>query len=162
MVILEHQYTLVQCSRAALLDFVDSPVGDGLGIPVKICGGKSISDLLEHTASCYLNWLGDFAMQMPADLLKVESCRSMPDVRKLYDRVDGIMTAFLKQYEGNLDGPIKGVHNACGPTSATAVQIFTHVTTHEFHHKGQILVMCRQLGHVPPDTDVSLAFDYDI
>ena len=130
-------------------------------MPVTVCGGKSICDLLEHTASCYFSWLGDFALRLPADLLSVEGCGSMLAVRELYDRVDGIMNAFLRQYEGNLDEPIKGVHDACGPTSATALQLFTHVATHEFHHKGQIMFMCRQLGHVPPDTDVSLAFNYD-
>jgi uncharacterized damage-inducible protein DinB len=160
-VILVQQYTLVQRSRAALFDFVDNPVGVGLGIPVTVFGGKSISNLLEHTASCYFNWLGDFALQLPANLLKVEGCGSMPEVRDLYDRVDGVMTAFLKRYGENLEEPIKGVHDACGPTGATTLQLFTHVTTHEFHHKGQILLMCRQLGHVPPDTDVSLAFNYD-
>jgi uncharacterized damage-inducible protein DinB len=32
------------------------------------------------------------------------------------------------------------------------------VTTHEFHHKGQIVLMARVLGYFPPDTDVSNAF----
>jgi uncharacterized damage-inducible protein DinB len=38
--------------------------------------------------------------------------------------------------------------------SATPLQLFTHLLTHEFHHKGQIMTMCRLLGHIPPDTDV--------
>jgi uncharacterized damage-inducible protein DinB len=42
--------------------------------------------------------------------------------------------------------------------SATPLQLFTHVMTHEFHHKGQLLSMFRILGHVPPDTDVSMSF----
>ncbi len=140
---------------------MDTPVGVGLGIPLAVSAGKSICNLLKHTAGCYCNWLGDFALQLPADLLKVEDCASMLEVRELYSRVDSIMTAFLNRYGERLEESIVGVHDACGRTSATALQIFTHVTTHEFHHKGQILFMCRQLGHVPPDTDVSLAFNYD-
>jgi len=161
-VILGKQYVLVKRSRAALFDFVDHPVGEGLGTPVAVCGGKSIGNLLEHTVHCYFNWLGYFALQLPVGSLKVEGCTSMLQVRELYDRVDIVMAAFLKKYGENPDVPITGVHDACGPTSATALQLFTHVTTHEFHHKGQIMIMCRQLGHVPPDTDVSLAFNYDI
>jgi uncharacterized damage-inducible protein DinB len=38
--------------------------------------------------------------------------------------------------------------------TATPLQLFTHVITHEFHHKGQILSRCRQLGYVPVDTDI--------
>ena len=30
-----------------------------------------------------------------------------------------------------------------------------HVLTHAFHHKGQIVAMCRVLGHSAPDTDLS-------
>ncbi|MFI5159066.1 MAG: DinB family protein [Sphingobacteriales bacterium] len=33
-------------------------------------------------------------------------------------------------------------------------ELFTHVTTHEFHHKGQVVSMSRQLGYTPVDTDV--------
>nr|WP_242021046.1 DinB family protein [Cytobacillus oceanisediminis] len=29
-----------------------------------------------------------------------------------------------------------------------------HTVTHEYHHKGQIMAMSRQLGYEPPNTDV--------
>ena len=32
--------------------------------------------------------------------------------------------------------------------------ILLHVLTHAFHHKGQIVAMCRILGHPAPDTDL--------
>jgi uncharacterized damage-inducible protein DinB len=32
--------------------------------------------------------------------------------------------------------------------------ILHHVLTHAFHHKGQIVAMCRALGHPAPDTDL--------
>ncbi len=32
--------------------------------------------------------------------------------------------------------------------------ILHHVVTHAFHHKGQIVAMCRILGHPAPDTDL--------
>nr|WP_261382294.1 DinB family protein [Mucilaginibacter achroorhodeus] len=34
------------------------------------------------------------------------------------------------------------------------LELFTHVITHEFHHKGQLVNMSRQLGYIPVDTDV--------
>lgn len=33
--------------------------------------------------------------------------------------------------------------------------VLHHVLTHAFHHKGQIVAMCRALGHPAPDTDMS-------
>jgi uncharacterized damage-inducible protein DinB len=40
-------------------------------------------------------------------------------------------------------------------TVRTPAFILHHVLTHAFHHKGQIVAMCRVLGHPAPDTDLS-------
>jgi uncharacterized damage-inducible protein DinB len=37
----------------------------------------------------------------------------------------------------------------------TPALILHHVFTHAFHHKGQIVAMCRILGHPAPDTDLN-------
>lgn len=38
--------------------------------------------------------------------------------------------------------------------SMTPRKLFMHTVTHEYHHKGQIMAMARQLGYKPPNTDV--------
>lgn len=37
---------------------------------------------------------------------------------------------------------------------ANPLKIFTHVITHGFHHKGQILSLNRHLKYAPVDTDI--------
>jgi len=37
----------------------------------------------------------------------------------------------------------------------TPALILHHMLTHAFHHKGQIVAMCRELGHPAPDTDLN-------
>lgn len=37
----------------------------------------------------------------------------------------------------------------------TPALVLHHVLTHAFHHKGQIVAMCRILGHPAPDTDLN-------
>jgi len=37
----------------------------------------------------------------------------------------------------------------------TPALILHHVFTHAFHHKGQIVAMCRELGRPAPDTDLN-------
>ena len=37
----------------------------------------------------------------------------------------------------------------------TPALVLHHVFTHAFHHKGQIVAMCRILGHPAPDTDLN-------
>jgi uncharacterized damage-inducible protein DinB len=41
-----------------------------------------------------------------------------------------------------------------GPERVDGFKLFTHTITHEFHHKGQILTLSRQLGYTPVDTDI--------
>jgi uncharacterized damage-inducible protein DinB len=37
----------------------------------------------------------------------------------------------------------------------TPALVLHHILTHAFHHKGQIVSMCRTLGHPAPDTDLN-------
>lgn len=36
----------------------------------------------------------------------------------------------------------------------TSLELFSHVITHEYHHKGQVLSISRHLGYTPVDTDI--------
>lgn len=38
--------------------------------------------------------------------------------------------------------------------NASILKLFTHVITHEFHHKGQIISLKRHLGYIPAVTDI--------
>ncbi|MNY72090.1 DinB family protein [compost metagenome] len=38
--------------------------------------------------------------------------------------------------------------------TAEPFKLFSHVITHEYHHKGQILSLSRHLGYTPVDTDI--------
>ena len=158
MDVLQKQYALVKLSREAVFSFIETRLGADLNTPVAAFDDKSIRHLLEHTASCYLNWLAYFALQQPAGSIKDRGFTTMPQIRQLYRQVDDTVAEFLEKFKETIDLPIKGVHNACGQVIATPLEVLTHVMTHEFHHKGQILSMCRLLGCPPPDTDISLAF----
>jgi uncharacterized damage-inducible protein DinB len=48
------------------------------------------------------------------------------------------------------------LHFSDGDTAVrTPALIIHHVLTHAFHHKGQIVSMCRTLGYPAPDTDLN-------
>jgi uncharacterized damage-inducible protein DinB len=153
---LEQQYDLAQRTRSIVFDFLAGQAGEDLNTPVPAFDNKTILNLLEHTAYCYHNWLADFAMQKPP--LGDQNNTSLDHIRQLYARVDKTVDLFLVTFQEKMESLITGTHNAMGRLSATPVQVFTHVLTHEFHHKGQIMSMCRLLGHQPPDTDVSNFF----
>ena len=58
-----------------------------------------------------------------------------------------------KFFESNPSNPI-AYETRGGKGITTPATIFADVTTHEFHHKGQILSISRHLGYVPVDTDI--------
>jgi len=48
------------------------------------------------------------------------------------------------------------LHFPDGDTATrTPALILHHMLTHAFHHKGQLVAMCRILGHPAPDTDLN-------
>ena len=152
------QYALLRVSREILFGFLESAVGDeALNAPVPMNLNKSIRDVLVHDASCYFHWLAYLALGQPWGSL-YEGGTTMEEMRGLYAQVDRTMALFLEQYAASMDVAFTGVLDDGWRVTVTPHELFTHVTTHAFHHKGQIVLMCRWLGHVPPDTDVSNAF----
>lgn len=151
--ILEQQYQMVKGSRMELLEFLETNLGDGLRIPVPAFNSKSIFDLLIHVSNTYRQWVNDFALKnklQDADELNIFS---IAQIRSLFAEVDLLVEGFIKEFNK------KGKYPICGSVagrqlSLSPLQLFTHVITHEFHHKGQILSMCRILGYIPPDTDI--------
>lgn len=71
------------------------------------------------------------------------------DVRRQTDEYLSNLT--VQQLNGNTE-----LHFPDGDTSVrTPALVLHHVLTHAFHHKGQIVAMCRALGHPAPDTDLN-------
>lgn len=156
--VLQKQYALLQFSRELVLNFIQTQVGDDLNRPVPVYDNKTIGYLLGHTARCYFDWLSYFAQQQPSGALIDQGITTVTQIRQLYRQVDDLVIAFLENFKEKMEVPINEKLPDGWPASATPLQLFTQVLTHEFHHKGQILLMCRILGHTPPETDVSLAF----
>ena len=76
-------------------------------------------------------------------------------VRQLFRGVDELVTAYCARVESTGQLPAKlTVPGRPAPLILTPLALFTHVITHEFHHKGQLLSMSRQLGYQPVDTDI--------
>lgn len=158
---MRQQYSLVQRPRSILFEFLQDVVGnDGLNRVFPEFGDKSIRGLLEHIAGCYSTWLGFHALRHSRAFFDHEPCTTMYLIRRLFALVDRTMDDFLESFKDKLDAPLTTEHDPGEWITATPLALFTHVITHEFHHKGQIVWMCRLLGYTPKDTDVSNSFDW--
>jgi uncharacterized damage-inducible protein DinB len=156
---LQQQYAMTQFSRGIVLNFIETSVGADLNTPLPAYDNKSVRNLLEHIANCYFDWLSFFTLQPPPRALKEEGFATISLIRGLYDDVDRLVGAFLEKFGDRLDEPFRERPEYWGSDTATPLELFTQTFTHEFHHKGQILLMCRLLGHTPPDTDVYQSFN---
>ncbi|MES2777580.1 MAG: DinB family protein [Bacteroidota bacterium] len=148
------QYELVKQSRKVLLDFCAgiSPV-NFLEENSSFGRGGSARNLLVHIANVYEYWIGQVGMRQNMTTTSYASKKTIQDIGLLFDQVDVIMYAFIERFKepqlAEISYEINGVKG-----SATPLKMFSHVITHEFHHKGQVLSLSRHLGYVPVDTDM--------
>jgi uncharacterized damage-inducible protein DinB len=148
------QYGLAQGSRNTLFEYCKGiKQEDLLAGNTSFGRGGSIRNLLVHIANTYEFWIGRTALKKEFEFTPYDSVNSMDEVATVFKSVDLLVYEFLARLER---GDLAEVPYLIGGTggSAAPFTIFSHVITHEFHHKGQILSMSRHLGYIPVDTDI--------
>ncbi len=146
------QYEFVKSSREVLLaycktiseaDFIDQNSSFGRG--------GSIRNLLVHNVNTYQFWIAHHSLQQMIAFTTYESCDHIEKVIDVYASVDIFMNQFIMSidFEKEIEYQINGFKAGAKP-----FKLFSHVITHEFHHKGQILSLSRHLGYIPVDTDI--------
>lgn len=146
------QYEMIKEAREVLFDYCRtiSPA-HFVNENTSFGQGGSIRNLLLHNANCYAIWIGKRALGKDISFAQKEDNNSMQDIERLFDLVNGYMQEFIdnRLNETEIHFERNGIPGAVMP-----FKLYTHVTTHEFHHKGQILSLSRHLGYTPVDTDV--------
>lgn len=123
-------------------------------------GFQSIKDSLIHVAGCYHAWLGCFVLsETTSPLLTKEEMNDMQidDIQLYFQQADQYVNAVFEQFSNKFDEIIeKKLDWKIGGSTVrkTPHQLLIHSITHEFHHKGQIVVMLRLLGYIPKNTDI--------
>lgn len=155
MHILAHQYDLIKQRRETLFRYCETISPEHFTFKHESFGHGSMQYLLVHIANTYTFWLGHFTTIAPLPFAKPEALNTLQEIRSVYTSVDGIVEKFLVQFDPALEVPITNkISSRDMEVAITPLQLFTHVITHEYHHKGQILSMSRQMGYTPIDTDI--------
>ncbi|NUN99059.1 MAG: DinB family protein [Saprospiraceae bacterium] len=151
--ILELQYDLIKSSRSVLLDYCETLSPEAFLTENSSFGRGSVRNLLVHNANTYIGWLGIRALKQDRPFIAYESLSNVEEIRKLYQEVDALVADFIAAFSEDY---LTATELDLGDEmiAASPFQLFTHVITHEFHHKGQILSLSRHLGYVPVDTDI--------
>ncbi|HEY4195059.1 MAG TPA: DinB family protein [Mucilaginibacter sp.] len=155
MELLAQQYEYVKGARHALFAYCQAMDNADLFKKVAAFNGSTISELLLHIANAYISWLENFGLGGTLSFYENGNVKDLEEIRILYEQVDLFVLEFLKKYSDDYRRSLTREIKRKGITlTLTPLQLFTHVITHEFHHKGQILTMSRTLGYIPVDTDV--------
>jgi uncharacterized damage-inducible protein DinB len=149
------QYESVKGARQALFSYCKSMNESDLFKKVDAFNNSSIVDLLVHSANTYISWLNNLGLDAGAPFYESGDIKSLAEVEQIFGDVDRFVPDFLQKYSAGYEQPFtKTIAHRGIVVTVTPLQLFTHVITHEFHHKGQILTMSRLLGYIPVDTDV--------
>jgi len=154
--ILKAQYAMVQSARIALLNYCATVSETDFVKPLPGFVNKSMRDLLLHVANTYRSWLGRIAQGQPYPIHEPATVPDVATLRELFQEIDGLVASFcaaIDEDDWQLTEEIT-VASLDRPLRLTPLEVFMHIITHEFHHKGQVLTMSRQLGYTPVDTDV--------
>lgn len=148
------QFRLVQSARSVLLGYCETLTPEHFVASVPGFGHDgSIRNLLVHNANTYQYWIGCHCFGRAVHYPPYEHFTTVNDCRIYLNSMDLLVAEFISQFGDVYSKEITSFRRD-QPTTATPLAVFTHVTTHEFHHKGQILSMSRHMGYVPVDTDI--------
>lgn len=138
------QVLFTYCKNISRQDFINQNSSFGRG--------GSIRNLLVHIATTYQFWIANTALKRNIAYAAYTEYVNIDAVKTLFESIDTLMYSFIEEIEQYKDGIAYPDH---GTTSfAPALKLFSHVITHEYHHKGQILSLSRHLGYIPVDTDI--------
>lgn len=152
--LLTAQYESIKDARQVLFNYCKS-LNTDLFKKVNDFNDNCIADLLVHNANTYISWIKNFGLDGALPFHESGDIQSLAEIQQLFSEVNVFVSDFLVKYNDSYLQPFTKVISLKGiELTVTPLQLFTHVITHEFHHKGQILTMSRILGYTPVDTDV--------
>ena len=155
MRLLFQQYDLIREAREPLFRYCSTIAPEHFIQNLEAFGGRSMRYLFVHVSNTYRFWLGHFTQMDKTEFVKASSITSVQEVRLLFEEINILTNEFLKHVHSSIDQPIiNKIPKREQPLTLTPLQLYTHVVTHEYHHKGQLLSMSRQLGYIPVDTDI--------
>jgi uncharacterized damage-inducible protein DinB len=118
-------------------------------------GFRTLREQAIHIFNCEGFWVHTLQGLRYADRTP-EECPAVADVRLLQKQMSQLTHAYLLNLTDQQLNADAELHFSDGDVAVrTPALVLHHVLTHAFHHKGQIVAMCRALGHPAPDTDLN-------
>ena len=111
--------------------------------------GGSIRSLMVHINNSYQYWTGTHCLGRERIFNEYSNFTTLQSCMTLYERTDELVIEVINTFSDRMYEKISRDKFVASP-----FEVFSHVITHEYHHKGQILTISRLLGYTPVDTDI--------
>ncbi|HWA93791.1 MAG TPA: DinB family protein [Terracidiphilus sp.] len=138
-----------------VLDHLDTLPAEDFGKAVPGFGFPTLREQVIHICNCEGFWV-HLLEGKPYVAHKAAECATVADARLVQQAVIWRTRAYLARLTKEQLNSNQELRFPEGDTAVrTPALILHHMLTHAFHHKGQIVAMCRLLGHPAPDTDLN-------
>jgi len=118
-------------------------------------GFPTLREQVIHVFNCEGFWVHVLQGHAWVDRRSLE-CPAISDARRLEREVTTHTRAFFSSLSDENLNADRELHFPDGDVAVrTPALVIHHFLTHAFHHKGQIVAMCRALGYPAPDTDLN-------
>ena len=118
-------------------------------------GFRTLREQVIHILNCEGFWINILQGLSYVDR-KPEEYPSVAEAKLLQQETTQRTRAYLSNLTNQELNTDTKLHFSDGDIGIrTPALVLHHVLTHAFHHKGQIVAMCRVLGHPAPDTDLN-------
>jgi uncharacterized damage-inducible protein DinB len=148
-----HSWT--HASLSLLLDHLSSIPPAAYAKELSSFGFPTLQKQMIHVFNCEGLWIHTLQGLHYVDRNSAE-CPSVAEVRRLQQQVRRRTELYLSNLTDQQLNTNTELHFSDGRSGVrTPALVLHHVLTHAFHHKGQIVAMCRELGYPAPGTDLS-------
>jgi uncharacterized damage-inducible protein DinB len=142
-------------SLSLVLDHLSTMPASDYVAEISGFGFRTLREQAIHIFNCEGFWLHTL-QGLRYESRPVEKYPVLADVRRLQKEVSQSTHAYLSTLTDQQLNADTELHFSDGDVAVrTPALVLHHVLTHAFHHKGQIVAMCRALGHPTPDTDLN-------
>lgn len=143
-----------------LLDAVAQLNEEQLHRDVQISHRSAFSTLVHMMAAEWI-WLERWLGTSPRTMLSADSFANLDDIRVRWSEIEGTRRVFLEGLsDAVLNGDLNYTNTKDQAFSYPLVRVMQHVINHATLHRGQVVSIVRQMGGVPPATDLLFYFPH--
>jgi len=150
---LSKQYEFVLSSRGAILDYIKTISEEDFLSENSTFGRGSIRNLLVHICDTYASWIGERALKKEIIYKPFNEYETLANCVAYFEVVNNYIEEFINRFSNDYQTDLEIIRNG-KLVGLSPLKLFTHVISHEFHHKGQIMSLSRHLGYIPVDADI--------